>query len=744
MGKKETKFRRKLKEIVGEPPVIYDPILTGNSTKQLNLFLKNKGYFNSTVSDSTSFKKKKAKVHYYIESGKPYKIRKITFSINDTGLIKPIRVCSKRTLMKPGHNYDANMIAKERERMSTAMKNLGYYSFSKEFIYFQVDSALNKYKVDLKLIIKNPIEKKALGDGRDTLLETKHQLYFIRNIYINTNYDPKEIPADTLLIDGYYFLNASRLQFRPEVLLKNIFVKNGDIYRLRNQKYTNTRLAGLKTFKFISIRHTQAETGSPKQMLDCHINLTPTPKQSFAIETEGTNRSGNLGITGNLVYKNKNTFKSAEVLEIKLSAGLEAQKIQAESTDNELVKNIPFNTFEIKPEVKLFIPKLWFPRKLGKLPKHYNPKTYFSGSYSYQKRPDYDRNIASLAYGYSWKGAKNTSNIFYPFDINLLKINKTPEFDSTLQASNNTFYINSYTNTMIVSSRYSIIFSNQNINKPRNFVYFKGNIEGAGNLLQLTNNIFNSSKDADGYYHLFNTKDENTGNKDPGSGVQYAQYVKTETDLRIYNIINKNSNIVYRLYVGVGIPFTNLPVLPFVKSFFGGGANSMRAWEARTLGPGALTDTLGFSIDQIGDIKFEGNIEYRFDLLKMLEGAAFVDIGNIWLLNTDAYRPGGVFGKNFYKEIAVGIGLGVRFDFSFFIIRFDAALPVKDPKLPVSERWLFQPKDKYNSARQEIITQDLIDEGYIENSDDFNNKLKEQYAPYKPKMVFNIGIGYPF
>lgn len=761
LGKKETKFRNWLKNTIGEEPVIYDRQFTKKSTHQLNLFLKNKGYFNSTVKDSAFFEKKKAKVHYYIKGGEPYRIRKITFSIADTALIKPIRIASRRTLMKPGNNYDVNVITKERQRMAEAMKNQGYYDFSKEYIYFEVDSALNRHKLDLKLVIKNPLMKAVDSLGNDTLIGGTHQLYFIRNIYVNTWYKPSapDEPLDTLVVDGYYFLYRSSIQIKPEVLIKNIFIKEGNLYSLRNEKYTYSRLAALKLFKFISIRHHFADDGSSDSyrnhnQLDCYINLTPSPRQSFAIETEGTNRSGNLGVSGSMVYKNKNTFKGAEVLEVKFGGGLEAQKIQSTSEDkllgegpDNLSKATPFNTLELGPEVSLYIPKLWLPRKLSKLPRHRSPKTTFTGRYSFQQRPDYTRDIATISYGYSWKGSKYHSHIFTPVDVSLVKIDiRDTVFQNYLEASNNTFLKNSYESQVIVSSRYSFIFSNQDLNKSRNFLYLRANIEGAGNFLRMTNNLFGTSQQADGSYHFFK--------------VQYAQYLKSDVDLRIYNVLNKRTNVVYRLYAGTGVPMTNLNSMPFVKSFFGGGANGLRAWEARTLGPGSfLNDTLPVAIDQIGDVKFEANIEYRFDIMKILEGAFFADIGNIWMLKEDPRRPGGDFKFNrFYKELAVGAGLGARFDFSFFIIRLDAALPIRDPKLPRGERWLLQPKDSYDEImrlQNELEKAGLYTEFY--NAPGVSEKslkwkeiwlkqktIDQQSYRYSPRVVFNFGIGYPF
>jgi hypothetical protein len=481
-------------------------------------------------------------------------------------------------------------------------------------------------------------------------------------------------------------------------------------------------LSALKTFRTIGIRFTEVPNTNPK-LLDCNINLVPLPRQAFSIEWEGTHRYGNLGSSVSLVYQNKNAFKGAEILEMKFKTGGELQRLLSDSIQNEQIfegsplfeKFIPFNTAELGGEANVYIPRFWLPFNAGDLPKFLSPKTNMSFNYHFQKRPDFIRQVTNIYYGYSWKSSAYHSHSLIPADVSTVRIEKTKSFEELLNKFNNPFLNNSFRNYMILSSRYSYSFSNQELNKQKNFRFIKVNSEWAGNTMRLINNLMESPKDESGTYEI--------------AKIRYAQYVKSDVDLRFYNVINKRSNIVYRLFAGLGLALENSPALPFDKSFFSGGSNGIRAWTARSLGPGSYYDPFKKTFDKIGDIQLEGNAEYRFDIIKMLKGALFVDAGNIWLIKNDPQRPGSKFDINdFYSEIAMGGGFGARLDFSFFIIRLDMGFQLKDPSLPKGERWVFEPKTETNKRIDAI------------NNDNINANLQH----YGLKKTLNLGIGYPF
>jgi outer membrane protein assembly factor BamA len=701
-----------LMEDVGEAPVIYDEILKDKSIKQLNQFLKNKGYFNGNVSDSVLIDGQKATIHYNVVTGDPYRIRKLKFKILDSLLFYPIKLVSKKSLLEPGANYDVDMLEKERTRIEKALKNQGYFNFSREYVYFEIDSNLNKHKVDIKQVIEASLVPSK--QNTDSLIVGSHKTFFINNVYVNSDYNPRGVESsfDTIVNSGINYLLSDKANFRPEVLSKAIFVHPGDLYRLKNVEYTNSRLSALRAFRFINVTFEEVYSYDGISRVDCFINLVPIAKHSFVSELETTtNRMAPLGVSGGFLYRNKNTFRGAELFELKFAGGVEAQKQLTDNGTAQTASNF-FNTVEFGPEISLFIPGLFIPKIYGDFPRFTKPKTSFSIAYNHQTRLDYKRNILSLNISYNWKTSRYLSHNFQPVDINLVSIDKSAAFENQLQATNNRFLINTYQNHLIVASNYTLIYNNQEVTKKySNSEYFMFNLEGAGNILRGVHNLASAPKNTSGNYEMFD--------------IQFAQYIKPEVDLRLYRVVNRHSNMVYRLFAGVGIPLKNLDVLPFEKSYFAGGANGVRAWTARTLGPGTLSDTASSAVDRIGDIQLEGNIEYRFDIIEMLEGAAFVDLGNIWLRNNDEQRVGGQFEiDNFYKATAIGIGVGARFDFSFLIVRLDVAMPFKDPSLIEGERWLYQPKVNSNKASAIYYGTD--------------------YSPYKPKLNFNFGIGYPF
>lgn len=720
-NKKETKIRSFFKNTIGEPPVILDESLTKKSKEQLEIYLKNKGYFNGNVTDTTLYfpNKKKAEVHYLIKANNPYTIKSIILSITDTNLLEPMKLITKKSLLKPGNNYDVDIIQAERTRVTNEMRGLGYYKFSQEYIYFQIDSNLLSNRVTIKQVIKNPVKKEKIN-GNDSLVESTHELYYIKKVVINTNYDPKIDFYDQGMVlnhSGFEFINVMNMEYRQDVILKSIFIKPNKLFRIDDITYTHKRLSALKTFKFINISFDeQLPDENGKNQLICNINLGTAPKQSFTIETEGTNRSGNLGVAGNITYRNKNTFRGAEVWELKLKGGIEAQKLATSTEGSSVFENsnlkgadgIPFNTLEYGLESTIYFQNMFLLKKLKPLEKLYNPNTSIGGLYNFQIRPDFIRTISNMTFGYNWKTSTNSSHSFFPFDFSSVKIDKEKTFEDELKKINNPFYSNSFNDHLIGALRYTYAFSNQDINKFKNYVFFRSSLESAGNLLRFAHESFGTKKDSLGSFRIFN--------------IRYAQYIRGDIDLRLYNTIDKHSNMVYRIYIGLGVPYKNFSVLPFEKSYFSGGANGIRAWQSRKLGPGSYFNPESTVIDRIGDIQLEGNMEYRFDILKVLEGAVFVDAGNIWLLKKDLARLGGDFRINeFLNEIAIGTGLGLRLDLNFFIIRTDFGFPLKNPILPKGERWIFQSKDVHNENLKKL---------------GFNN--------YKTSPVFNFGIGYPF
>ncbi len=700
----------------GEPPVIYDSFLVKKSAQQIKLYLNNKGYFLSTVKDSVAYKKdKKADIYFNITANAPYKINNVGYEIKDTSLKKYVYADSANSLLKRGNNYDFDIIQQERDRVEYNLNNQGYYLFTKEFIYFKIDTISNKGKVNIIIGIKNYVKK---TEGiTDTIIESAHRQFYINTIYVETNYSTvkKDSVRNDTLIAGhngeYKIIYAGQLNYKTKVLLDAIFINKDDLYKFKNVEATYKKLSEIKGFKFINVIFKETRNGK----LDCYIQLSPLLKQSLTLETEGTNTSGYLGVSGSVIYQNKNLFKGSELLELKFKGGFSAQPVLNQQTTN-IASNSAFNTIELGPELNIYLPRFALPFNWAAPLKLITPKTVFTSGLNYQRRDDYTRLITNFSFGYTWKQSTQKQHAFYPFVINFVKVDLQPSFyDLILAQPNNQYILNSFSNHLSTSTRYSYTYNGQNLNKQKNFSFFKLNLEASGNILRGLYNIINDAKP--------NTLIKDDKDRYTLLNIAYSQYVRADAEYRYYLDLKDLGKIVFRIYGGIGRALANYNVLPFERSFFSGGSNGLRAWQSRTIGPGSNNSQQGFSYDKFGDGQLEANIEHRFKIFKMLNGAVFVDAGNVWLRTPDATRPGGDFQLNrFYKEIAIGTGVGLRADFSFFIIRMDLGIKARDPQFAENNRWVLQHL--------------------------FSNEWKQDYLnTYGTKynfLVFNLGIGYPF
>jgi outer membrane protein assembly factor BamA len=694
-GKKVSHFDSMLINI-GEPPVILDTLLTNKSVKQIKLYLNSKGYFNSKVKKEISYKKKKAKINYIISTSSPYYIRNRNYHIEDPALRNTIVNDTSNSLVQKGIVFDADILQDERERITTELKNDGYFFFSKEYISYNVDSAFGEHKLDITVEIKNPVFK--LKDFPDSIMPAQHKAYTISNIYIYPNYSSLDLDTSsykkypywalprkkTSLPSLYAFVFKDTLKIKPKTITQSIFFKQGNYYKLKDVDDTYNSLMDLKIFKFVNIQFLESPdtSGKNNNLLDCKILLTRTPIQSVSVETEATNSAGNLGVAGNLVYQNKNIFRGAEIFKFKIRGAFEEQKVLGETNNETGIQQIIPNTVEMGADAGFVIPKFFlFPVRQERFSKYFMPKTNIDAGLNYQRRPDYTRYIVNLTYGYEYKESKYQRIIIYPADVNSVKIFPSDDFLNKINSINDPKIKNSYIDHMIMAGKFSYIFNNQQIGKSSDFSYFRGNAEWSGNILRAKNLLFHNYQ-AFGSYTLFNIK--------------YSQYARADIDYRHYFVFNELNTLVFRGSVGVGIAYGNSTVLPFEKSFYSGGANGMRAWKIYALGPGSFVDTSENQLNRTGDINLLGNLEYRFPVYSFFKSAFFIDAGNIWLNKKNDNMPDAEFTPSFYKQIAVGTGFGLRFDFSFFILRLDFGVRVVDPAKPEGQRWVFKyikPKD---------------------------------------------------
>ena len=714
---------------VGEPPVLLDTVLMNKGARQMQIYLRKNGYFNAVVraectlnEESNLFWKagKKSNVVYHVELKDLYTINTVTWSSDDALIKEQIPTLREKTLVTPGSRFRVETLDAERARITLRLSNEGFYDFIPDYIVYQLDTVTNPKKVNVKLTVLNQKAIDGYGNYTDKLLP--HKKFYIGNISFNTSFNPlnpNETPTDTVEYKGLDIYSIGLSCVKPVILDRRVEVKETQLYQQRYLDETYKRFTQIGVFKTVNIQlspRTDSKTG--QSLLDVKVLLAPNKRQALSFDPRVTNRSGNMGIYGNFIYKHRNVFRGAESFEFKTVVGAEASQVLGDgsvSDGNQIVqRTFQLNTFEIGPELNLILPRL-FPRDLAKTSRSNDPKTTVRAGLNYQRRPDYTRTLSQVSFG--WNFIENPETVS-SFDIewaelSVIKIDRSPAFDAWLGSLNDSYLANSYQDHLILASRVGFTVNTQKDgNQPRAF-YYQGNIiEGAGNLLRaIYQRLPNAETDSLGSYEI---------NK-----IRFAQYVKSDHDVRFYTQSDDRNKFAFRAFVGVGIPLKNLSSLPFEKSYFSGGANGLRAWQARTLGPGSFRDTtLVRSFNNIGDIKLEFNAEYRFKITHMFQAAFFVDAGNIWLANKDYSRPNAEFNKNrFYKEFALGTGVGLRFDFDFFIVRMDVGIPLRDPLKVDGEKWLWQGKDEYNA---------------------FLTNVNNAPSSFKLQPVLNLGLGFPF
>ena len=693
-----------MREVVGEAPVLIDSSQVETSVLYLKKYLTTKGYFENTVRDSISYlseKKKKGKVFYIIDSQEPYLISEKVFPMPE-----PIEALAKGIpkfpILKEGQRFDVDLMDDEREVIAKRLRNNGYFFFNKDLILFQADSTIGNNSV--KLIA-------GISGANDSIPKDYLRTWTIGDISIE-QIGLKSPEHLTRVLDNYTFLNADSLVVKPSAIVSHLLFKKGDYYKEDVVERTYRRLLALPIFSIVNISFSRSETPG---VLNCSIKLRKGKKQSLSAETKGTNSSGFLGIEGDLVYRNRNVFKHAEVLTVKLRGGVQAQALVTDE-GNENANNINLNTVEFGPEVSLQFPKFLLPIKQENFARSTNPKTSLLAAYNFQSRPDFSRTISNFNYGISWSETVTKKHYINFMEVSYININPTEGFTAYLENLNNRLLTDAYRNHFITSTLYGFNFNSQKRAYKRNAYFYQGTFKSSGSILRALHKAFKAESDSLGSYELFN--------------IRFAQFLKTEHDFRYYHFFSSKNSIAIRFASGLGIPLRNLNVLPFSESFFAGGSTGIRAWQARSLGPGSFFEP-NSTLDKIGDVHLEANLEYRFDIIDYFEGAFFYDMGNIWLLKEDPLRPGSAFrGDRFLDEIAMGAGIGLRLDFDFFIIRLDVGSQLKDPALQKGERWFYQDKTLYNAA-----------------IDDYNATLPDpanHLNYYRQQYTFNLGINYPF
>lgn len=703
--RKQRTPRKWVMNTLGEAPVLLDSTLMNNSARQMEMYLSANGHFNSKVRTEVEPKKRnRAEVTYIVQATDPYKVTNIVWKINDKNIKEYEPILKINSLIKTNTQYNEDLLDSERDRITLFLRERGFYHFNKSFIVFTADSTLGDKSIELTLIVRSFLQKNENSETKFT--EISHPRSIIKNVFYHTDFrigDLKNLEKDTLEYSYYiknhdeslkaYFIYENELSIRPKTILSKSFLRQNEWVSITNVIKTNNALSSLSNFRYINIRFEEIGKDSLDNIqMNAHVELSSLKQFGYTAEIEGTNSGSNLGISGLITFRNRNTFKGAEILSLKLRGAVEAQKTFIESTteDGNIFKSLPFNTIEGGFETEILIPSFLMPGKSLLFSNKYSPKSAFNAGFHYQQRPDYIRYLSNMSLTWDWNVGKNSYHSITPVFLNLVRINPDSSFIIRIEQYSRSLQ-SSYKDHLIGGGRWTYIYTNQKTSKSKISSYFRSNVESSGFLSRASSMLFAEAQ-AGQTYNIF--------------GIRFSQYVKFDADYRIYYKLNKTNTLALRGFGGLAIPYGNSAVMPFDKRYSVGGSNDMRAWKFRSLGPGTYSDSLSF--DKTGDISLIASAEYRFPVISYLQSALFIDAGNIWTIKEYTDFPGGKFNlSSFYKQIAIGSGIGLRLDFGFFVFRVDAAVPIVDPAREIGDKWL-------------------------------------GLSDYRKRINLNFGIGYPF
>jgi len=659
----ESKFWKWMDKNFGKEPIYYNKDEADRSAKQMSRYLNQVGHFNSKVTHKATFtKKKRALVEYDAVATPPYHISRFEYDIGDTLIAQYIMRDKEKFPIKEGDIYNEILMGDMREMITERLKNSGYYYFNRSNILYEVDSNF----MNRTMTVEMKVVKTAQS----------HKQYRINNISIYPNYSlfrANEAPSDTATLtvnvgrrktpntlDFYYF---GKPRVKPSTFSRSILIYEGYPYNLRSVSNTYTALSKFKLFSNVNITFDTIPNDT-LNLLDCTITMRQNDQHSYSIQAEGTHSDGDLGIKGSLSYSNKNLFRGAEVFQISLRGGLEAQTL---TPINDPTNKMVFNTRELGISTSLQFPRFLSPIPLNNFARDYQPSTTISLGFNSQVRYYYSRYISSGTFSYDWKSTTRLRQTFTPIYLNSVKLAKVDSvFQAYLDKETNQRKKDQYTSHLSMGASYSLIFNTQNINQTGSFVYIRADLETSGNLLSLFNNTKIMTENG-GRHEVF--------------GVPYAQYLRGSFDIRQHIDVGKGSWLVFREFIGIGFPYGNSTDLPFERSFYAGGANGLRGWLYRGVGPGSYNPPPGYDdFERIGDIQLEVNAELRFPIYNIFNGAIFADAGNVWTYFPNYYIPDCEFRfDNFYKQIAFDAGFGLRLDVSFLILRVDLAYALRNP-----------------------------------------------------------------
>lgn len=611
-------------------PVIYDTLQARLSCQDLMTAMQNEGYMNAGVSLYTETKGKKLKATYLLHPGQPFLIGKVNYDIQDEGILQLLHLDQPANQqIKPGMRFTVETLDNERKRIAGLLSDNGYFRFNKDFIHFAADTIMGRKDISLTLQLRK-------YKPNNNSPEVDHTRYLIRDVLFQSN-------------------DSDRIHLRKQVLLNATAIKEGRPYDASALQRTYNNFARLQAVKYTNIKFAEVPDTN---LLDCHIQISTNKPSTISFQPEGTNTAGDLGAAASITYTNRNLFHGSEQLSIEFRGAYEA------ITGLEGYQDQNYTEFSV--ETKLVFPRFLAPFLSKSFRRRQTASSEWAVSWDFQNRPEFHRRVFSSAWRYRWSEPKHHLN--YRFDLLDLNYVYMPWISSTFKRD---YLDNAENRNAILRYNYEDIFimkSGFTVSYTDGVDAVRANFESAGNLLNGVSKGFGFKTNSQGQHTLFN--------------IAYAQYVKFDFDYTHLFQFDKRNALALHAGLGVAYPYGNSTVLPFEKRYFSGGANSVRGWSVRELGPGKFKGTDGRIdfINQTGDVKLDLNAEYRSSLFWKLQGALFIDAGNIWTLRNYAEQPGGQFKfTEFYKQIAASYGMGLRLNFDYFILRFDVGMKAINP-----------------------------------------------------------------
>jgi len=675
-GKDSSKWMNRFLQKIGDAPKIYDETIALKSQREIEKAVRNMGYMRAVVRLDTIINKNKLKLSYNIKTDSLYRINHIAYQIDDWMINELIMQDSVYSLLSEGMPFDVVALDNERQRITKLLQNNGYFKFNKDFIVYQADTVRNTFEVDLTM-------KLLPYRARKEDLPVSHKQYSIRNVnFITiddiTRFDNDYQSYDSLFYKGLNIYYKDNVYIRPNVLANFNYINPGTLFSEQSVQNTYASMGRLRALKYTNVRFNEV-MGKDSMLLDANVLLSKNKDKSIAFEIEGTNSAGDLGAAASMTFQHKNLFKGSETFTFKVRGAYEAITGLEEGYEND-----DYQEYGI--ESTLNFPEFMFPFLSSAFKKKIRATSEVGVKFNSQLRPEFTRTLASASWSYRWTDKTRSQHRFDLLDVNYIYVPwKSNTFKAYLEnlTDRNSILIKSYEDLLIVRMGYTFSYNSANNSQMignRNSYSVRFNIEESGNLLYGASKLIHRRPKTDKGYVIAN--------------IPFAQYIKGDFDFAQNLLIDNRNSLVFHIGLGVAYPYGNSQALPFEKRYFSGGPNSVRGWSVRSLGPGSYKGADGVVnyINHTGDIKLDLNVEYRTHLFWKFNGAAFIDAGNIWNINTYEGQEEGTFRfDSFYKQIAVAYGLGIRLDLDYLILRFDGGMKAVNPML--------EGKDKYPLIR---------------------------------------------